>query len=168
MTTISDSLALGHPRFADASLAHTAAEEGALAAWRQALRRAPADAPVNVKGDFAVALQDPDCSFAAVDRFAVRTLCWRVDRGVLRVAERADQLVDDSPEIDPQAIYDYLFFHAIPSPRTIFRGVHRLPPGHCLRFDGGQPDVRPYWRPEFRESKPAFAPLRDEFRSLLR
>ncbi len=168
MTTSSDSFALGHPRFRDEALTRSAEQGGALAAWQQALQRAPPDVLAGVGGDFAVALHGAGRSTAAVDRFAVRTLCWRADRGVLRVAPRADELVDSAAEIDPQAIYDYLFFHAIPSPRTIFRGVHRLPPGHFLHFDGGAAKVAPYWRPEFREGKPAFAALRDEFRALLR
>ena len=42
-----------------------------------------------------MATQLPDGSvFLAVDRFAVRTLCWRVDNGRLRVAARADTLAD--------------------------------------------------------------------------
>ena len=28
--------------------------------------------------------------------------------------------------IDPQAIFDYLYFHSIPSPRTIYRNVFRM------------------------------------------
>jgi asparagine synthase (glutamine-hydrolysing) len=167
MTSI-DSFALGHPRFLDEALARRAEREGALAAWQQAVKQAPAQALSRVKGDFAVAVHDASRSVAAVDRFAIRTLCWRVDRGTLRVATRADDLVAEGAEIDPQAIYDYLYFHAIPSPRTIFRGVHRLPPGHILEFDGAQPTIAPYWRPEFREGKADFAALRDEFRVLLR
>jgi hypothetical protein len=34
----------------------------------------------------------------------------------------ADELAEARPGIDPQAIFDYLYFHCIPSPRTIFAG----------------------------------------------
>ena len=84
-------------------------------------------------------------------------------------AARADELADSTSEIDPQAIFDYLYFHVIPSPRTIFKGIFRLPPGHCAVFENGSLSVSPYWVPEFSElEKPSFVDLRTEFRQLLR
>lgn len=122
-----------------------------------------------VHGDFAVAVSLPSGrTIAAVDRFGVRTLCWRVHDGQLRVAARADELADAATPVDPQAIFDYLFFHAIPSPRTIFAGVNRLPPGHMLVFEHGQASVRPWWTPTFTaDDDRSFAQKREEFLSLV-
>jgi asparagine synthase (glutamine-hydrolysing) len=119
---------------------------------------------------FALGLRQPDGSaFMAVDRFAVHTLCWRIQDGRLRFAERADELCDPGHALDPQALFDYLYFHAIPSPRTVWQGVFRLPPGHCAVFENGRISVTPYWRPEFAPARDAnFATLKDEFRTLLR
>jgi asparagine synthase (glutamine-hydrolysing) len=169
MSHPTDSLALGTPRFREATLARRARDEGALAAWREALSR-DARAAGGVDGDFAVGLHTPDGrTLLAVDRFGIRTLCYRVQDGELRFAERADDLADATSEIDPQAVFDYLYFHAIPSPRTIFKGVFRLPPGHCAVFERGRLSVAPYWVPEFTEGTNAsFDTLRDEFRELLR
>ncbi len=116
-----------------------------------------------------MALREPSgrC-FLAVDRFAVRSLCYRQDGDTLHFAERADDLAGDAGDIDPQAIFDYLFCHVIPSPRTIFQGVYRLPPGHYALFDRGRLTVAPYWVPAFNEPRQPFFPrLRDEFRQLL-
>ena len=78
-------------------------------------------------------------------------------------------LPEASTEIDPQAIFDYFYFHVIPSPRTIFKGIYRLPPGHYAVFVNGALTVLPYWVPEFLElAKPSFDDLRREFRQLLR
>ena len=130
-----DSIALGTPRFRDPELAREEREQGVLAAWRSALLRGPCEAAAGAAGDFAIALQEASGrTFLAVDRFAIHTLCYRVDGDGLRFAPRADHLADSATELDPQAIYDYLFFHSIPSPRTIFKGVHRLPPAHCAVF----------------------------------
>ena len=120
------------------------------------------------RGDFACAHRAGNGDVTlAVDRFAMQTMCWREDKGRIEFAERADTLAAGS-ELDPQAIFDYLFFHAIPSPRTIWKGVHRLPPGHVLTARGGQVDVKPYWQPVFRERQQAgFEPLAAEFRGLL-
>ena len=103
-----------------------------------------------------------------VDRFGIHSLCYRVDNGQLRFAPRADELADANTEIDPQAIFDYLYFHAIPSPRTIYKGIYRLPPGHQAVLENGKVTVTPYWQPRFEEQRnPSFAALKDEFRQLL-
>ena len=118
-----------------------------------------------VSGDFSVGFFDTTGrGFLAVDRFAIRSLCYRIVGDQLRFAARADELVDAATEIDPQAIFDYLYFHVIPSPRTIFKGIFRLPAGHCAVFENGTLSVAPYWVPEFFElQKPVFADLRTEF-----
>lgn len=160
----------GHPRFDEARLAQCAREQGLAAAWRAALAAGPQAAARGVQGDFAVALRDDaGRTFLAVDRFGIRTLCYRIVGGELRYAERADALADATTRIDPQALYDYLHFHAIPSPRTIFEGVFRVPPAHCVWFEGGQLRVEPYWVATFEEQADVpFEQLRDEFRELLK
>lgn len=122
-----------------------------------------------VKGDFAVGWRRPDGSVVlAVDRFAVRSICWRVVGGELRFAHRADALADANTSIDSQAVFDYLFFHAIPSPTTIFDGIYRLPPGHRLEFKDGKVSVDPYWVPEFTEDdRRPFPAQASDFRQLL-
>jgi len=102
-----------------------------------------------------------------VDRFSMQTLCWREDRGVVRFASRADDLAQGC-EIDPQALFDYLFFHVIPSPRTIWKGVHRLPPGRVLHAQDGRIDIHSWWTPRFRPTaKTSFVERATEFRQLL-
>jgi asparagine synthase (glutamine-hydrolysing) len=104
----------------------------------------------------------------SVDRFGIDTLCYRVVNGQLRFATRADDLADASTEIDPQAIFDYLYFHVIPSPRTIYKGICRLPPGHTATLHNGQVKVTPHWVASFEELRsPSFDSLKGEFRQLL-
>ena len=163
-------LTLGSPRFADVRLAGLAKDQGPLAAWCEAVGKDAETAAADVTGDFAVGLREPSGrSFLAVDRFAIRTLCYRVDNGQLRFAARADELADQNTEVDPQAIFDYLYFHVIPSPRTIYKGIFRLPPAHFGLFENGQLTVAPYWVPSFEEQRnSSFDALKDEFRHLLR
>jgi len=165
-------LALGAPRFLDPALAEAARRDGAPAAWKAALSGDPLQALGRVSGDFAVGLADErGRTVLAVDRFAIRTLCWRIVDGRLHYAERADTLAALEPRaaIDPQAIFDYLYFHVIPAPRTIFQGVHRLPASHCALFEGGRLTLAPYWQPRFEEPRRAdFSALAAEFRSRVR
>lgn len=165
----SPSLTLGSPRFADARLSELARSDGPLAAWRDAVHDNGKTAPTGVAGDFAVGFHESGGRvFLAVDRFAIQTLCYRLDGSGLRFAERADALAD-GVDIDPQAIFDYLYFHVIPSPRTIYKGVYRLQPGHYALFEHGQLTVAPYWLPEFAEMRtPSFDALKDEFRQIVR
>lgn len=161
---------VGDAHFLDADLASLAAARGNPAAWTAAFARFGTEAPSHVRGDFAVAVRDEaGRTMLAVDRFAIRTLCYRLDGDELRCAERADDLCGDVPDLEAQAVFDYLYFHAIPAPRTVFRNVHRLPAGHCALFEGGKLAVTRWWTPVFEEDRPQpFASLREEFRSLLR
>jgi len=159
-------LGLGKPAFHDSQLAALAAREGVLAAWREAYARGGTTAPTQVGDDFAVAFDVPGGQFLAVDRFAFHSLCYRIADGRLSVAPRADQL--GATELDPQALFDYFYFHVIPSPRTVFKDVFRLPPGHYALFKDGQLTVAPYWRPQFEELRtPDFTHLREEFLGLV-
>lgn len=139
-----------------------------MASWPAALEGlGGAGALANIQGPFALALPlSEESAFLAVDRFGGETLCWSADGGHLRWATRADEL--GGRELDAQAIYDYLFFHVIPSPRTIFRGVQRLPAGHCGRWDGKHMEVSLHGGLNFApERKPSFERLKVEFRQLL-
>ena len=120
-------ISLGTPRFTASALAQMARTEGTLAAWQAAFLKHGTTAPSEVQGPFAVGLHLPDGrSFLAVDRFGIEPLCYRVQHGRLHFASRADALTDEPPELDPQAIFDYLYFHVIPSPRTIYHRVTEL------------------------------------------
>jgi len=164
-----DILVVGKHSFNDAALSQIAKSKGDEAAWQQAFQRFGVKAAEHVSGDFAVALNEPNGQvFLAIDRFAIRSLCYRQIGNRLLFAERADELADASTEIDPQAIFDYFYFHAIPSPRTIFKGVYRVPPGHYVLFENAQLTVAPYWIPTFEETRnQPFEKLRDEFRDIL-
>ena len=135
-------------------------------------REAAMAAVAQLKGGFAFGHHDAASgrTLLAVDRFAMRSICHRVQGGVLRFAERADDLAGPLDELDPQAVFNYLYFHCIPAPRTIFKDVQRLPAGHLAWFEGGQLSVLPYWTPTFEDrGRPGqtFAALRDEFRATL-
>jgi asparagine synthase (glutamine-hydrolysing) len=62
-----------------------------------------------------------------------------------------------APEIDPVAVGDYLAWFAVPAPRTIYRFVANLPPGHLITVTaGGRVSHGPWWRmPEPIPQKPA-------------
>lgn len=159
-------ICLGSPRF-PATL-DTLPDD--ISRWQALVHtHGPAKAAGLVEGDFAVALRLPDGGiFLAIDRFAVRSLCYRAIGAKISISERADQCASTTSNLDPQALFDYLYFHIIPSPRTVFEGVQRIPPGHYAYFKDGAVTVASYWVPRFEPVRRAsFDELRDEFRQLL-
>lgn len=62
-----------------------------------------------------------------------------------------------APEIDPVAVGDYLAWFAVPAPRTIYRFVANLPPGHRVTVTAdGRVSHGPWWRmPEPKPLSPA-------------
>ena len=168
MNNSTEGLALGTPRFDNPLLAGLDVRDGALAAWRKAFEGSPIDAAANAQGHFAVAIRGNGGHPAmAVDRFSTQSLCFRTDGAELQFSARADALASHAGDLDPQALFDYLYFHAIPSPRTVYRGVQRLPPGHCAWSDGAATQVARYWCPSFNETPTDFSAAREHFRSLL-
>ena len=161
---------LGSPRFTDAGLEQQARQDVG-AAWRTLLAEGEAESLAGVEGEFAVGLHLANGRvFLAVDRFAIRSLCYRQIGDKLHFAARANELAALEPvaPVDPQAIFDYLYFHVIPSPRTIFKGILRLPPGHCAQFSQGQLTISAYWVPRFEEAtRSDFDSLAAEFRNKL-
>jgi asparagine synthase (glutamine-hydrolysing) len=162
-------LCAGHPRFLDTDLAELARAKGVAAAWREAFARHGTAAPTRAAGDFAVAVGDRgERMLLAVDRFAICNLYYRVDRGQLRYDSRADRLAGDD-ELDPQALFDYLYYHVVPAPRTVFGAVRRIPAGHYVLWERGTLKTGAWWTPTFVEDGRApLADLRVEFKELVR
>ncbi|MDQ3445119.1 MAG: asparagine synthase C-terminal domain-containing protein [Pseudomonadota bacterium] len=157
---------LGEPRGVDmrpltAAEVARIAGDGKAAANRESLR-----------GRFAVVHIDlaQACVTLITDCFAVLPLCWAVEASKLEFSDRADAVGPaNQREIDLQAVFSYVYFHVIPAPRTIFRGVQRLPAATRLSFDAGGPRSASTWQPVF-EAKQDFnlAIERERFRTLLR
>ena len=76
-----------------------------------------------------------------------------VDQGYL-FSDSLNKLIQHpsvSVEINNQAIYNYTYFHMIPSPGTVYKGVFRAEAASCLSFLRGEIKTRRYWMPRFRE-----------------
>ncbi|HLW87400.1 MAG TPA: asparagine synthase (glutamine-hydrolyzing) [Terriglobales bacterium] len=60
-----------------------------------------------------------------------------------------------SREIDLQALDQFFTFWVSLPPRTIFRNISQLPPGHSLTVENGRVRVRQYWQPDYSATEPA-------------
>lgn len=162
---------LGSPLFDDDEAARESLQSGVAAGFLNGWHRHGIEVVSRVRGAYAVVIADAISKsvFLAVDRFAIQTLCYSVDDQTLAFSDRADCVAGRGGELDPQAIFDYLFFHMIPAPRTIFRKVRRLPAAHALLIsEKGVQEMR-HWPLRFDEHhREPFAQARDTFRQLIR
>ena len=172
---------VGLPHFSGA-LQATARERGAAAAIIGAYRTGGVRVLDDIHGTFALALVDQAKNevLLAVDRIGIATLCFAVDAGHLYFASdasevaasvRGDRALDIAVPggLDPQGIFDYLYFHCIPGPATVYRGVTRLLAGHALHFVHGTATVTPYWSPRYDEQQRGALPaLESEFRDTVK
>ena len=146
-------IADGEPSFTDSGDAQRAREHGAAAAWAAAIRNHRISAAERVQGRFAVVLIRPSERelIAFTDRFATFPICYSMMAGEIRFGSRADDVAGASPAVSAQSLFDYLFFHTIPAPATIYEHVRRLPAAHALEWRDGNLDCRRYWHPVFAE-----------------
>jgi len=131
----------------------------------------------HLNGMFALAIWDGRKGrlFLARDRVGIKPLHYaQVGRLFLFGSEIKALLAHPalSRELDYRALDDFLRYKFVPTPRTIFQGIQRLPAGHTLTvYPDGRVEMRQYWDltleespPEVRTFKAAQAELRERLR----
>ncbi|KNY15657.1 asparagine synthase [Shinella sp. SUS2] len=105
-------------------------------------------------GDFAFAIHDTKNRrlVLARDRMGVRPLFYTRHEGALFFASEIGALLalpGMVAEIDPVAL-DQIFTLWCPiPPRTAYRNIFELPPGHLMTVEGDRQTVRPWWQLSF-------------------
>src|SRR2546422_9899004 len=135
---------------------HASHGRGAPEVWPRVSRQWEDSTLPRLRGMFAFAIWDEPRRqlFLARDRLGIKPLFYaQVPNGLVFASEIKALFAHPSlaVQLDPAAVDDYLALGYVPSPRTIFRGVHALPPAHWLRWRAGGLETGRYWRPDFRE-----------------
>ena len=84
------------------------------------------------------------------DRVGKKPLYYRDAGQTLWFASELKALVgaaDLGEKVDADAVRMYLQYGYVPSPFTIYSGIHKLPPGHHLVAEQGKVTVERYWDP---------------------
>ncbi len=106
-----------------------------------------------LRGMFAFALWDKkkQTLLLARDRFGKKPLFYTVRHNTIYFASELQALLEvlPSPEVNATALTYYLRFQFIPSPFTIYQGIHKLPPGNRLLWKNGTLSIEPYWYLDF-------------------
>jgi asparagine synthase (glutamine-hydrolysing) len=107
-------------------------------------------------GMFAFAVWDPASkrTFLARDRLGIKPLYYTEWRSKLRFASSLPALLvagDVDTAVDPIALHHYMTFHSVvPAPRTILKGVRKLPPGCTMSVaPDGSRRINRYWELRF-------------------
>ncbi len=56
-------------------------------------------------------------------------------------------------DINPEAVYDFFAYQYIPDPKTIFKNIHKLNPGHTLTLSENTQTIKPYWDLSFAKTQ---------------
>jgi asparagine synthase (glutamine-hydrolysing) len=135
-----------------------------------------------MNGQFAIAIWDTRRRrlFLARDRVGVRPLFYtQLGADSLLFASEIKSILSDRrvrAELDPAIVEQTFRFWAPLGPKTVFRDIVELPPGHFLMADHRSVHVEPYWKNRFpvetnvsSNGSPArsIEAVVEEFRSLL-
>ena len=126
-----------------------------------------------LQGNFVLAIIDPGQRklFLAIDRIGNEALFYTRMNDGFAFSSRAASLLTlpgISRELNQQALYDYLYFHAIPSPETVYQGLSKLAPGHYLVLQDNSASTHRYWSPDFAKSHESQTELESRLHSILR
>jgi asparagine synthase (glutamine-hydrolysing) len=97
--------------------------------------------------------------FMARDRVGIRPLFYTMIKGALVFGSEIKSILehpDVQAEVDPVALSQVFTFWSALSPKTIFKGVFELPPGHYLKTSGSETVIEKFWSLTFPVSTEKF------------
>lgn len=110
----------------------------------------------HLKGMFAFAIVERDSGRVLLgrDRLGIKPLYLSRSTDRIRFASSLPALLaggEIDTRIDPVALHHYMTFHSVvPAPRTILRGIEKLPPASLLAIEpDGRVVTTTYWEPDF-------------------
>jgi asparagine synthase (glutamine-hydrolysing) len=101
-------------------------------------------------GMFAFASWDTQSQrlLLARDRLGIKPLYYKLmPDGIAFASELKALVLLGASEIDQSAVRDFLFHGYVPAPKTIYRGIYKLPAAHTLTWQAGRVSIQRYWNP---------------------
>jgi asparagine synthase (glutamine-hydrolysing) len=128
----------------------------------------------HINGMFAIALWDTRRKRLVIarDRFGEKPLYYGVfDNKLIYASEPKALLAHPSvtAELDTESLRQYLSFDYVPAPRSIYKGISKLPAAHLMTVENGEVNIRRYWNLSFSKNghKPSLDAAAAELRDLL-
>jgi asparagine synthase (glutamine-hydrolysing) len=145
----------GSPYWADRDLARISADFGMGSSLVTAYRRHGIDFLNLLRGPFSLGLIDRVAhkAIVATDRMGICELyfSFSADSGLAFSSSTRSlaAFATNETSIRYQAIFEYMYFHMVPSPGSIFSGQSKLAQGEYAVLSDGDLKVSRYWRPDF-------------------
>lgn len=164
----------GRVKFQDPHLQEGSRKIGHAAILADLWRQKGSQLFSQLAGEFVCCILDCGSREAilAIDPLGTRTLYYQPLNGGIVFGTSADVILAHpqvTPEINPQGMLNYIYFHMVPGPDTIYQAQKRLLPGQYLHYRDGQIALNRYSRIQFNENlKRPFPALKQEFLSRLR
>ncbi|MCL4378484.1 MAG: asparagine synthase (glutamine-hydrolyzing), partial [Actinobacteria bacterium] len=107
-----------------------------------------------LRGMFAFAIWDEKekILFLARDRIGKKPLVYSLLNNSIIFASEIKAILQHpgiKKEVSPESIDMFLSYQAIPSPYTIFKQIHKLPPASYLIWKNGNVKIEKYWDVDF-------------------
>ena len=133
-----------------------------------------------LNGMFAFAICDlrsgSPIVFLARDHFGVKPFYYWYRGRQMAFASEIKALLEVpglAAELDPESLHQYLTFLWVPDPKTMFRGIFKLPAGHYALLKSGELSITRYWDVTFPPADQAYprseadlaAEIRERFRA---
>jgi len=110
------------------------------------------DAIKHLRGGFAFAIWDgrKERLLLARDRFGEKPLYLREAEGALHFASEPKALATANAEVDLEAVWEHLACRYVPGPRTLVKGIRKLPPATYALWQFRKLRETRYWTPPDR------------------
>ena len=118
------------------------------------------DCVKKLRGMFAIALYDErrHLLLLARDRMGKKPLHYALHEGRLLFGSEIKAIFagcSQVAEVDQEGLLQYFYFGYISDPRTAFRCIRKLAPGHLMEYHNGEINIRQYWDlPEYGTHPP--------------
>jgi asparagine synthase (glutamine-hydrolysing) len=164
----------GRAKFSDSDLAQLSHTDGMAKTLANSWLKNGEKAFSDLIGTFVLCILDESSgqTILAIDRMGTQPLSYQISGQGIVFGTSADAIIVNplaESEIDPQSLYNYVYFHMIPSPGTIYQVQKRLLPGEFLIYKQGKVKSGRYWEINFIESeRRPFDELKQDFLGVLR
>ncbi len=115
-----------------------------------------------LNGMFAIAIYDfrSNKLLLARDRFGKKPLYWGVFDGTLIFGSELKTILKHpsfKKEIDLESLNKYLAYEYVPTPNSIFKGLHKLEPASYISFFNGKIEKGKFWNANFETKNIPFS-----------
>lgn len=146
----------GAPRWRSAKLAKVAQEQGHAAALLDAWSDSPRGFPSELAERFAcaIALTSERRVLLVSDRMGCEPLAYSLVGNAVVFGSTCDEVLafpGVSALLSHQALFDYAYFHMVPSPETAFAAISKLEPAQLAVWAAGTIALSRHWLPEFAD-----------------